>query len=115
MATYLTINLESATRILSPLRVEGLTGHYGKYLFAANRVSIINIAEVFTRLMHKWQLKMQEMFIRGEWKESASGLWKANTFMRAVRTKLHNCMNLQMIKFTGIRLFMICRMRLRIC
>ncbi len=46
-----------------------MTGHCGKYLSAANRALIINMQAAFMLPMHKWPLKMQEMFIQEEWKE----------------------------------------------
>ena len=52
-----------------PLRgVGGLLGHYGKFLFVANKGLTINMLAVFMQQMRKWQLRMQGMFIPEEWK-----------------------------------------------
>ena len=50
-----------------------LTGLYGKFLSAVNKVLITNMPAVCMQPMHKWLLKMQETFIPAEWKESAFG------------------------------------------
>src|ERR1700741_3015321 len=77
-------------------------GPYGKSLFEANKAWIINTPAACMLLMRKWQLKMHGMFIRGEWKESAYGLWRVRISWLPILMKQVNYMNRPWIKSIAI-------------